>query len=106
VSERWVKAHPDGVDKLFAMIDEAYTMLRSDDSVWPAVAQQIGITDPVMIAAYRDLARKTDDAPYTRSLITDTQRMLDAIVAIAGDGPIGFTRLDPDAFLFPTGSGR
>lgn len=106
VSERWVKAHPDGVDKLFAMIDEAYATLRSDDSVWPAVAQHIGITDPVMIAAYRDLARKTDDAPYTRPLIADTQRILDAIIAIAGDGPIGFTRLDPDAFLFPAGSGR
>jgi hypothetical protein len=59
-----------------------------------------------MIAAYRDLARKTDDAPYTRSLIAATQQMLDAIIAIAGDGSIGFTRLDPDAFQFPAGSER
>jgi NitT/TauT family transport system substrate-binding protein len=106
VSDKWVKAHPGGVDKLFAMIDEAYGKLGSDDSVWPAVAQQIGMTDPIMIAAYRDLARKTDNAPYGRSLIAVTQQMLDAIISIAGDGPLGFTELDPDAFLFPAGVGR
>ena len=106
VSDKWATAHPDGVDKLFSMIDEAYTKLGSDDSVWPAVAQQIGMTDPVMITAYRDLARKTDNAPYDRSLIAATQQMLDAIISIAGDGPIGFTRLDPDAFLFPASSAR
>jgi NitT/TauT family transport system substrate-binding protein len=106
VSDKWVKAHPDGVDKLSAMIDEAYAKLGSDDGVWSAVAQQIGMTDPAMIAAYRDLARRTDNAPYRRSLIAVTQQMLDAIIAIAGDGPIGFTRLDPDAFLFPSASDR
>jgi len=106
VSDKWATAHPDGVDKLFSMIDEAYAKLGSDDSVWPAVAQQIGMTDPVMITAYRDLARKTDNAPYDRSLIAATQQMLDAIISIAGDGPIGFTRLDPDAFLFPASSAR
>jgi NitT/TauT family transport system substrate-binding protein len=106
VAEKWVKAHPDGVARLSAMIDEAYARLRSDDDVWPAIAQEIGITDPVMIAAYRDLARKTDDAPYSRPLIAATQQMLDAIIAVAGDGPIGFTRIDPDAFLFPSGSAR
>jgi NitT/TauT family transport system substrate-binding protein len=106
VSDKWATAHPDAVGKLFAVIDEAYAKLRSDDSVWPAVAQLIGMTDPVMIAAYRDLARKTDNAPYDHSLIAVTQEMLDAVISIAGDGPIGFTRLDPDAFLFPTGSAR
>jgi NitT/TauT family transport system substrate-binding protein len=106
VSDKWVSAHPDGVGKLFSMIDEAYAKLASDDSVWSAVAQQIGITDPVMIAAYRDLARKTDNAPYRRSLIAVTQQMLDAIISIAGDGPIGFARLDPDAFLFPADPAR
>ena len=106
VSDKWATAHPDGVDKLFSMIDEAYAKLGSDDSVWPAVAQQIGMTDPVMITAYRDLARKTDNAPYDRSLIAATQQMLDAIISIAGDGPIGFTRLDPEAFLFPASAAR
>jgi hypothetical protein len=57
------------------------------------------------MAAYRDLARKTHDAPHARSLIAATQQMLDAIIAIAGNGPIGFTRLDPSAFLFPADSG-
>jgi hypothetical protein len=99
-------AHPDGIGKLFSMIDEAYAKLATDDSVWPAVAQQIGMIDPVMIASYRDLARKTDNAPYDRSLIAVTQQMLDVIISITGDGPIGFTRLDPDAFLFPAGSAR
>ena len=59
-----------------------------------------------MIAAYRDLARKTDNAPYDRSLIAVTQQMLDAIISIAGNGPLGFTEHDPDACLFPAGSDR
>src|SRR5258708_1879901 len=104
VSDKWATAHPDGVGKLSSMIDEAYAKLVSDDSVWPAVAQQIGMTDPTMIAAYRDLARRTDNAPYERSLIAVTQQMLDAVISIAGDGPLCFSRLDPDAFLFPAGS--
>ena len=106
VAGRWVKAHPGGIEKLSAMIDEAYALLRSDDSLWPAIAELIGITDPAMVAAYRDLARRTDDAPYTPDLIAATQELLDTIIAIAGDGPIGFTRLDPDAFLFPARHGR
>jgi len=106
VSDKWATAHPTGVSKLSLMIDEAYAKLRSDDSVWPAVAHQIGMTDPVTIAAYRDLARKTDNAPYNPSLVAVTQQMLDEIISIAGDGPIGFTRLDPDAFLFPAGTAR
>jgi NitT/TauT family transport system substrate-binding protein len=104
VSEKWVKAHPDGVDRLYAMVDEAYAKLRSDDGVWPAIAREIGIADPAMIAAYRDLARKTDDPPYNPPLIAATQKMVDAIIAIAGDGPVGFTQIDPNAFLFPAGS--
>jgi ABC-type nitrate/sulfonate/bicarbonate transport system substrate-binding protein len=106
VSEKWVKAHPDGISKLSAVIDEAYARLRSEGGVWPAIAREIGMTDPAMIAAYRDLARKTDDAPYDRSLMAATQQMLDAIIAIAGDGPVGFTRIDPNAFLFAAGSRR
>ncbi len=102
VSEKWVSANPRGAELLYAMMDDAYAKLRNDDDVWPAIAKKIGITDPAIITAYRDLERQNDDPPYSKSLLAPTQSMLDAIIAIAGEGPIGFTQIDPDAFLFPT----
>jgi len=101
VAEKWTQAHPGAVDRLSAMIDDAYAALKSDDTVWPEIAQAIGITEPNLVAAYRDLARAIDNPTYDKSLIQSTQVLIDAIVAQAGEAPIGFTEVDPAAFLFP-----
>jgi NitT/TauT family transport system substrate-binding protein len=105
ITEAWTKAHPGVIDKLYAMIDEAYAKLKSDDDLWPALAKQVGITDPDMIAAYREDARKYENPPYRKSYVQSTQTLLDAVIAIAGEQAVGVTKIDPDAFLFPAGSG-
>jgi NitT/TauT family transport system substrate-binding protein len=102
-AEKWTKAHPGAIGRLSAMIDEAYAKLTADDGVWPALAQKVRITDPVLIAAYRDQARKIDNPPYGHPLIASTQKLVDAIVALAGEDAVGFTILDPAAFVFPRG---
>jgi hypothetical protein len=61
----------------------------------------VGFTDPAIVVAYRNLARKTDNPRYDRSLIPTTQTLLDAVNAIAGKTPTGVTTVDADAFLFP-----
>jgi hypothetical protein len=66
-----------------------------------AIAAKIGFTDPAVVVAYRNLARQTDNPPYNRSLIAPTQALVDAISAIAGSTAVGFTTVDPAAFLFP-----
>jgi NitT/TauT family transport system substrate-binding protein len=101
VAERWSNAHPGALKKLSAMIDEAYVKLKTDDSLWPGIAAKVGFTDPAIVVAYRNLARKEDNPPYNRSLIATTQTLLDAVNAIAGKTPTGVTTVDPDAFLFP-----
>jgi hypothetical protein len=101
VTEKWAKANPDAVGRLPAMLNEAYAVLKRDDGLWPTLAQRINITDPTIIAAYRDLARRIDNPPYSAESIKPTQELLDAIVAIAGEQAVGVTTVDPAAFLFP-----
>ncbi len=87
--------------ELPAMLNEAYAVLKRDDGLWPALAQRINVTDPAIIAAYRDLERRVDNPPYKAELIKPTQELLDAIIAIAGEQAVGITTVDPAAFLFP-----
>jgi NitT/TauT family transport system substrate-binding protein len=101
ITEKWVKANPEAVRKLPAMLNEAYAVLKRDDALWPALAQRINITDPAVIAAYRDLGRRVNNPPYRAELIKPTQALLDAIIAIAGEQSVGVTVVDPAAFLFP-----
>ena len=103
VTDKWTGAHPGAIDKVKAMLTDAYAKLKTDDSVWPPLAEKIHITDPALVAAYRDLDRKIDNPPYDPSLLAPTQKVLDAIVAIAGEDAVGVATLDPAAFLF---SGR
>jgi NitT/TauT family transport system substrate-binding protein len=101
VSEKWTAANPGAIERVDAMIEEAYGKLRTDDSLWPPLAQKVGMTDPALIATYRDEARRIDDPPYTPALIAPTQKLLDAIVALTGPDAVGVTTVDPAAFLFP-----
>jgi NitT/TauT family transport system substrate-binding protein len=101
VTDKWSGAHPGAIDKLKAMLTDAYAKLKSDDSVWPPLADKIHISDPALIAAYRDLDRKIDNPPYDSSLLAPTQKLLDAIIAVAGEDAVGVTTVDPAAFYFP-----
>jgi NitT/TauT family transport system substrate-binding protein len=100
ITEKWAKANPQALTRLPKMLGEAYALLRQDDGLWPALAQRINITDPAIIAAYRDLERGVVDPPYSAELIKPTQELLDTIVAIAGEQAVGVTTVDPAAFLF------
>jgi NitT/TauT family transport system substrate-binding protein len=101
VTEKWNAAHPGAIKRVAAMIDDAYGQLRSDASLWPVLAERVGFTDPAVVAAYRELERRSDNPPYNRALIPPTQALLDAINAIAGPTPTGFTTIDQAAFLWP-----
>ena len=100
ITEKWAKANPQAMTRLSGMLSEAYALLKRDDGLWPALAQRINISDPAIIAAYRDLERGVDNPPYSAELIKPTQELLDAIVAIAGEQAVGVTTVDPAAFLF------
>jgi NitT/TauT family transport system substrate-binding protein len=104
VAEKWTNAHPGAVARLDAMVADAYAALRRDDALWPVLGERVRITDPAIVAAYRSDARRIDDPPYRRDLLAPTQRLLDALVAVAGDA-VGVTVLDPAAYLFPRGRG-
>lgn len=101
INAKWIAAHPGAIKRLSAMIDEGYAKLKTDDALWPAIAAKIGFTDPAIVVAYRNLARRIDNPPFNRSLIAPTQTLLDAINAIAGKTPVGVTTVDPAAFVFP-----
>lgn len=100
-SVKWIAANPGALARADAMMEEAYDKLRTDDSLWPPLAQKVGMTDPALIATYRDEARRIDDPPYTPALIAPTQKLLDAIVALTGPDAVGVTVVDPAAFVFP-----
>jgi hypothetical protein len=70
------------------LLNEAYAALKSDNGLWPALAQRINITDPA-VAAYRDQEQRINNPPYSAGLIGTTQAMPNAIVGIAGEQGVG-----------------
>ena len=102
LSEKWSKANPEAVGRLSAMLNEAYQLLKTDDSLWPTLAERIRITDPALIVAYREHARKYSNPAYRADLLKPTQDLVTDLVSIAGEQAVGITGIDPAAFLFPT----
>jgi NitT/TauT family transport system substrate-binding protein len=101
VAEQWSKVNEAMIGKLATMFDEAYAKLATDDEIYVPLAQKIGITDPVLIAAYRNMSRSQNNPPYNAALAAPTQELIDSIVAMVGPQGVGVTKLDPAAFLFP-----
>jgi NitT/TauT family transport system substrate-binding protein len=101
VSEKWLSTYPGAIDRVNSMLEDAYAKLNSNDTVWPALAQQVGIADPLLISAYRNQERRVDNPPYAASLIEPTQKLVDAIVAIVGSDAVGVSQVDPAGFVFP-----
>ena len=101
IAEDWVRRFPGNLDRVYAMFAEGYGRLASDDAIWTGLAQKIRITDPKVVAAYRDKARKINNPPYRKELLQPTQTLLTEIVTVAGEQSTGFARLDPEAFIFP-----
>ena len=103
IAEDWLRRFPGAVDRAHAMFAESYQRLGTDDAIWTALAQKIRITDPKAVDAYREKSRRINNPPYRRALLEPTQTLLTEIVTVAGEQSTGFTRLDPEAFLFPGG---
>lgn len=103
IAEDWLRRFPGAVDRAHAMFAEGYQRLATDDAIWTALAQKIRITDPKAVEAYREKSRRINNPPYRKALLEPTQTLLTEIVTVAGEQSTGFTRLDPEAFLFPGG---
>ena len=101
IGDEWTKQHPDIIVKLQAAMQETYAKLRIDDEIWPTLAAFIKITDTKGIEVYREFIRDVGGRPITVEMIAPAQKILDAMVEIMGESTIGFTDIDPDAFIFP-----
>jgi NitT/TauT family transport system substrate-binding protein len=103
VTQAWSRANPSALGKLAAAFDDAYALLKSGPNVaadWSALAQKVRVTEPTLIDAYRDKARKIDAPTYDASLLEPTRALLDALIEVAGEQAVG-VRFDPAAFVFP-----
>jgi len=101
IREAWVDANPKLAVALSEMLNEAYAKLRTDDELWPTLTAKIGITEPALVAAYRDMKRSRQNPPYRPDLLPKTQALVDALVSISGEQAVGVKEIETAAFLFP-----
>lgn len=100
VTEAWAAKDPGGKAKLVAAIDDAINVLETDDSVWPALAKSSGVEDPALVPAYMKAQRMQLKTTFDQSKLEPTQQLLDEVVKIVGQEPVGVTKVDPAAFDF------
>jgi NitT/TauT family transport system substrate-binding protein len=104
ITEQWLDRNAAALAGVYAMFAAGYDRLAKDDAVWTELAQRIRITDPKLVAAYREKGRQINNPPYRASLLQPTQALLTEIVSIAGEQATGIARIDPQAFVFPSGA--
>lgn len=104
ITEQWLDRYGSALDRVYATFAGGYDRLTKDDAVWVELAQRVRITDPKLVAAYRQKGRQINNPPYRASLLQPTQALLTEIVSVAGDQAAGIARVDPQAFAFPPGS--
>ncbi len=100
VTEAWSGKYPGAAAKLDAAINDSINVLQTDDSVWPALAKITGVEDQSLLPAYIKAQRAAQQTAFDRSKLQPTQTLLDEIVKIVGQEPVGVTKVDPAAFDF------
>jgi ABC-type nitrate/sulfonate/bicarbonate transport system substrate-binding protein len=102
LTDRWQAQNPGALPRLQAAMNEAYQRLKSGDpSLWAPLTAMVGIHEPAAAKAYVAEEISNIDPPYTRALLAPTQRLIRAIIAVAGEPAVGFTVLPASDFLFP-----
>ncbi|MFI5265808.1 MAG: ABC transporter substrate-binding protein [Chloroflexota bacterium] len=100
VTEAWTSKNPGGAAKLVAAMDDAINVLETDDSVWPALAKASGVEDPAFVPEYMKAQRLQLKTTFDQSKLQPTQQLLDEVVKIVGQEPVGVTKVDPAGFDF------
>lgn len=100
LSKQWRAEHPEAVAPLIAAMDEAVELMMTDDEIWPELAAYSGLEDMALLPAFIEQQRKSFKTTFTPEKIEPTQELLDALVEVIGEEPIGVTEVDPEAFDF------
>lgn len=100
LADSWREEHPGAVPQLIAAMDEAAELLMTDDSVWPDLAAESGVTDPEDLENYMREQRESFDTTFSRDKIDASQSLLDSMIEVVGEEAVGATEVDPEAFDF------
>lgn len=101
LSDSWTAAHPSALDRLRAAMREAYRILKTGDArTWAPFTRLVGISDPAAASAFIHEEIANIDPPFDKTLLVPTQRLITAIISVAGRDAVGFSTLPPSDFLF------
>jgi len=102
LADGWTARNPGGLDRLRAAMAEGYAKLKSGDAAtWAPLVKRVGITDRAAARAFITEETTNIDPPYRPALLPATQRLINAITAVAGTRAVGFSTLPSADFLFP-----
>jgi ABC-type nitrate/sulfonate/bicarbonate transport system substrate-binding protein len=100
LAESWRKQHPDAVPRLIAAMDEAVEMMMTDDSIWPDLAAESGMEDPEMLPLFIEAQRNAFNTTFSRDKLAASQALIDGMIEVVGQEPVGVTKVDAAAFDF------
>ena len=100
VNESWSDRNPGALARLVAAIDEANDILATDDAIWPALGERVGVKDPKLLPLFMKTTRFEFKTNFSRAKLEPTQALIDAMVKVVGPEIVGTTKVDPDAFYF------
>ncbi|AWB90052.1 ABC transporter substrate-binding protein [Salinibacterium hongtaonis] len=96
--DSYIEENPENVEAFVAAYQEAYEILMEDDEVWAEQAENMGITDEVIVAELRDMSRDALRATFTDDSETALQEMAEVLIPLVGEENLGFAEL-PDGII-------
>ncbi|MCH8876168.1 MAG: ABC transporter substrate-binding protein [Chloroflexi bacterium] len=100
LADSWREQYPEAVALLVAAMDEAVDLMMTDDSIWPELAAFSGMENEDLLPLFIEKQRNSFRTNFSRDKLEPTQELVDSLVQVVGEEPVGVTLVDPEAFDF------
>lgn len=97
--------YPERIERFLAAYLDAVDILVTDDSVWPALAESRGITDPAALTEFMESERQGFATEWNDSVFDGFEEMFNTLLAIGGQDVVGLPEFDRTTYTTDFWSG-
>jgi NitT/TauT family transport system substrate-binding protein len=90
--------YPERIERFLAAYLDAVDILVTDDSVWPALAESRGITDPAQLSEFMESERQGFATEWNDSVFDGFEEMFNTLLAIGGQDVVGLPEFDATTY--------
>jgi len=97
-SARVVNEQPEKLERFLAAYVDAVEVLQTDDSVWPALAESRGVTDPDAVAEFMASERNGFATAWNQETIENFEEIFNILLDIGGEELTGIAEFDATTY--------